>query len=186
MMILGVAAVGVPRRRRADQIGGRVSIRHDPPWFWWGMAIVGPPVAVGCGLFLVQPRWVEASSIALPGWLRLAGVGVGAAGVALFAWMFRHLDLNVTSTAEPREHASLVTSGPYRWVRHPMYSAALTLALAATCLTANGIVGVGGAVMFGLLAARSRIEEERLVAKFGERYRDYQAKTGRFLPRWRS
>jgi protein-S-isoprenylcysteine O-methyltransferase Ste14 len=64
-----------------------------------------------------------------------------------------------------------------------MYSAALLLGAAATLLVANTIMFVGGIAMFALLAARSRIEEERLVAKFGEAYRVYQRGTGRFMPR---
>jgi protein-S-isoprenylcysteine O-methyltransferase Ste14 len=83
----------------------------------------------------------------------------------------------------PRTNATLVTSGPYRWMRHPMYTAALVLVIATTFLTASAIVGIGGVVMFALLAARSRIEERRLVEKFGDAYRDYQKRTGRFLPR---
>jgi protein-S-isoprenylcysteine O-methyltransferase Ste14 len=82
----------------------------------------------------------------------------------------------------PRRDARLVTTGPYRWVRHPMYSAALILALAASSLTANGIVTVGGVLMFGLLAARSGLEERRLIEKFGDNYRHYQRRTRRFIP----
>jgi protein-S-isoprenylcysteine O-methyltransferase Ste14 len=89
----------------------------------------------------------------------------------------------VTSTSMPRSQASLVTTGPYRWIRHPMYSAALILVMAASLLTANLVVVIGGLAMFALLAARSRIEEQRLIAKFGEAYRGYQGRTGRFLPR---
>jgi protein-S-isoprenylcysteine O-methyltransferase Ste14 len=111
------------------------------------------------------------------------GVPLALAGIGLFAWMFRHLGLNVTSTSMPRDSAKLVTSGPYRWIRHPMYSAALILVLAATLLTSNVVVLVGGITMFVLLAARSRLEEQRLIEKFGEAYRDYQHHTGRFVPR---
>jgi protein-S-isoprenylcysteine O-methyltransferase Ste14 len=105
-------------------------------------------------------------------------------GLGLFGWMFRHLGLNVTSTSMPRATATLVTTGPYRWVRHPMYSAALVLLVAATLLTANWVVAAGGTVAIALLVARSRVEEQRLVEKFGEAYREYQRSTGRFLPRW--
>ena len=84
---------------------------------------------------------------------------------------------------QPREQATLVTTGPYRWIRHPMYTAALTLGVAATLITANAVMAIGGLGMFALLAARSRTEERRLIEKFGDAYRDYQRRTGRFLPR---
>ena len=182
VMFVGTATVGIPFRIRADRAGGHVSARVDPRWFWRIMLLVGPPMVLVCLAFLIAPRWVDFARFPAPGWLRLMGVPLAVAGIALFAWMFRHLGLNVTSTSMPRDKATLVTSGPYRWIRHPMYSAALILVLAAALLTANVIVAIGGAIMFALLAARSRLEEQRLVEKFGEAYRDYQNRTGRFMP----
>lgn len=184
LVFLGAASIGVPHRLRADRAGGRVSRRGDPGWFWVLMLMAGPAVFLGCVGFLVQPRWVEFARIDLPAWGRLAGVPLALCGLALFLWMFRHLGLNVTSTSVPRAAATLVTSGPYRFVRHPMYSAALILVSASSLLTGNGMVALGGLAMFALLAARSRIEERRLVEKFGEDYRAYQRRTGRFFPRF--
>ncbi len=178
----GVLAIGLPHRLRADRAGGRVSVRGDPRWFWPMMAVVGPAVALACLGFLIRPAWVSFAALPLPAACRWVGVGFGLAGLCLFGWMFRHLGLNVTSTSIPRSQATLVTSGPYRHVRHPMYSAALLLVIAAALLTANAVVLLGGGAMFALLAARSRVEEQRLVEKFGDAYRAYQARTGRFVP----
>lgn len=183
-IFVAVACIGIPHRLRADRAGGPVSREGDPRWFWIAMMLVGPVLALTCVAFMVQPRWVDFARVAAPAWLRWLGVPAGVAGVALFAWMFRHLGLNVTSTSVPRAAATLVTSGPYRWVRHPMYSAALTLVLATTLLMANVVVLASGLAMFMLLAVRSRIEERRLVGKFGDAYRAYQARAGRFFPRW--
>ena len=183
LMILGAVSIGIPYRLRADRAGGPVSRRSDPAWFWILMGIAGPPLALSCLAFLIQPRWVDFAKVELAPWMRWLGAPLGMAGVLLFGWMFRHLGLNVTSTSMPRATATLVTSGPYRWIRHPMYSAALVLVAATTLLTANLVVGIGGLIMFGLLAARSRLEERRLVEKFGDSYRDYQNRTGRFVPR---
>jgi protein-S-isoprenylcysteine O-methyltransferase Ste14 len=183
LVFVGTATIGIPHRLRADKAGGPVSRRNDPVWFWRWMAVVGPAVMLVCLAFLVQPRWVDFAALDLPRWLRLAGAPVALTGLALFTWMFRHLGLNVTSTSMPRAQATLVTTGPYRWIRHPMYSAALILGAGASLLTANLVVIIGGVAMFALLAARSRLEEKRLVEKFGSAYRDYQRRTGRFLPR---
>jgi len=182
-MILGAAAIGIPYRLRADRAGGRVSRQVDPAWFWIGMTLAGPPVALTCLAFLIQPRWIDFAAFDASPVLRLIGAPIALAGIGLFAWMFRHLGLNVTSTSIPRASATLVTSGPYRWIRHPMYSATLLLVAAATLLTANLVMALGGGAMFALLAARSRLEERRLVEKFGEAYRAYQRRAGRFVPR---
>ena len=183
LIFVGAGCIGVPNRLRADRAGGVVSRRVDPLWFWIAMIFAAPPLMLGCVGFLAQPRWVDFARVGLPAWVRLLGVPTAIAGLALFAWMFRHLGLNVTATSMPRVGATLVTSGPYRWVRHPMYATVVVLVVASTLLTANALVAVGGMLMFALLAARCRIEEQRLVAKFGDAYRDYQRGTGRFLPR---
>src|SRR5687768_16005665 len=115
LIFLGAASIGVPHRLRADRAGGRVSPRVDPSWFWWWMSVVGPPVALVCLGFIIQPRWVDFARVDLPPWLRLMGLLFGLVGVGLFAWMFRHLGLNVTSTSMPREKATLITTGPYHW-----------------------------------------------------------------------
>jgi protein-S-isoprenylcysteine O-methyltransferase Ste14 len=183
VMLVALAGIGLPQRLRADRAGGRVSRQGDPKWFWAGMVLVGPPVPLACLAFLVDPRWVDFLQVQLPPAVRLLGVPVGGLGLGLFAWMFRHLGLNVTSTSVPRAKATLVTTGPYRWVRHPMYTAALILLGATALLTANGVVVVFGSAACGLLIARSRIEEVRLVEKFGDAYRTYQGRTGRLFPR---
>ncbi len=182
LMVLSVALIGLPRRIRADRAGGSVSTRSDPRWFWILMAIIGPPAALTCLGFIVQPRWVDFAQWQLPALVRWLGLPTALVGLGLFDWMFRHLGLNVTSTSIPRAEAELVTTGPYRRIRHPMYTAVLILAVATTFLTANLIVALGGAAMFALLAARSRLEEQRLLQKFGEAYRIYQQRTGRFFP----
>jgi protein-S-isoprenylcysteine O-methyltransferase Ste14 len=183
LMLVGLAVVGIPPRLRAERAGGKVSRQGDPRWFWVGMALVGPPVPLVCAAFMVDPRWVDFARAGLPFEVRLLGIPVGGLGLGLFAWMFRHLGLNVTSTSLPRADATLVTSGPYRWVRHPMYLAALILLGATTLLTANWVVAICGGAACGLLIARSRIEERRLVEKFGDAYRNYQRRTGRVFPR---
>lgn len=183
VIFIGAASIGVPHRLRADRTGGRVSIQVDPAWFWILMSVIGPTVALACLAFLIQPRWVDFASVEVPTWLRLAGAPFGLVGLALFGWMFHHLGLNVTSTSMPRANATLVTTGPYRLMRHPMYTAALILLIAVSLLTANAMVALGGVGMFGLLAARSRREEERLIEKFGAAYLAYRTRTGRFLPR---
>jgi protein-S-isoprenylcysteine O-methyltransferase Ste14 len=81
-----------------------------------------------------------------------------------------------------KEHA-LVTSGPYRWVRHPFYDSAALLVLASALIAANWFVLLTGAIAFVLLAVRTGIEERNLLARFGENYRAYRDATGRFLPR---
>ena len=135
--------------------------------------------------YLVNPAWMAWASVPLPAGLRWTGVAVFAAGLGLLTWTLRGLGTNLTDTVVTRRVHTLVTKGPYRWVRHPFYDAMALLILAIALIAANWFVLVTGAAVFMLLAVRSRTEEAKLLAHFGEPYEAYRQRTGRFLPRWR-
>jgi protein-S-isoprenylcysteine O-methyltransferase Ste14 len=133
--------------------------------------------------FMIDPSWMSWSSVSLPTWLRWCGAILWVPGGLLLAWTLRTLGMNLTDTVVTRRSHTLVTLGPYRWVRHPFYVAAAVLFLASSLLTANGFVLACGVVTFTLLAIRSKREEERLMGRFGDAYRAYRDRTGSFLPR---
>jgi protein-S-isoprenylcysteine O-methyltransferase Ste14 len=135
-------------------------------------------------LFLIEPAWMRWSALELAVWLRWVGVGLGAAVGLFIVWTFRHLGKNLTDTVVTRKEHTLVTTGPYRWVRHPFYVAIGLNVLALFLATANWFVLLTGSILFFLIYLRTRKEEENLVARFGAGYRDYMARTGRFWPRW--
>ena len=81
-----------------------------------------------------------------------------------------------------RKQHTLVTTGPYRWMRHPLYTSAALLGLANSLAAANWFFFVTGCAVFLLLAIRTRKEEENLIARFGDDYRNYMQRTGRFVP----
>ena len=136
--------------------------------------------------YLIDPRWMAWSSAPFPARVRWTGVGVWFLTGALLFWTLHHLGANLTDTVVTRRNHTLVTDGPYRWVRNPFYDCAALLVLAASLVAANWFLLVTGAVVFGLLVLRTRREEERLLARFGEEYRQYMTHTGQFLPRLRS
>jgi protein-S-isoprenylcysteine O-methyltransferase Ste14 len=82
-----------------------------------------------------------------------------------------------------RKEHFLVLTGPYRWVRHPFYVAFVLAMLANSLVTANWYVCATGVVVFLLLVMRTSKEEEKLIERFGDDYRQYIATTGRFWPR---
>ena len=98
----------------------------------------------------------------------------------------RSLGTNLTDTVVTRKSHTLVTRGPYRWVRHPFYIAMALFILAMGLLAANWFILISGAVVFILLGIRSATEEAHLLERFGEPYREYRESTGRFLPKRRS
>ncbi len=82
-----------------------------------------------------------------------------------------------------REH-TLVTTGPYRFVRHPFYLAAALATCANSLVAANWLLALTGVVAGSLLVIRTSTEEQHLIRRFGEEYTAYMETTGRFLPRF--
>lgn len=128
--------------------------------------------------FLGQP-WVV-----LPLWVSATGTLVLASGVWLFISSHRALGRNWTVDVSLSERQQLVTAGPYRFVRHPMYASLLLMAIGFTAASGHPLVGppfgLAVAVLYG---ERVGAEERMLREAFGERYVAYQSRTGRLLPR---
>src|SRR5688572_30158269 len=79
---------------------------------------------LGFMAYLINPAWMAWAAVPLPIWLRWIGVGLFVVTGWLFLWTFRSLGKNLTDTVVTRRTHTLVTIGPYRWVRHPLYTAA--------------------------------------------------------------
>jgi protein-S-isoprenylcysteine O-methyltransferase Ste14 len=131
---------------------------------------------------LLDPSLVAWSSVSLPVSSRWVGVGLGMVGSALFVWTLHNLGKNLTDTVVTRKEHTLVTTGPYRWVRHPFYASFAVAVVAISLVTANWLLLVLGIVHFLLFVARTRTEEAKLVERFGDEYRHYRERTGRFIP----
>jgi protein-S-isoprenylcysteine O-methyltransferase Ste14 len=96
-----------------------------------------------------------------------------------------HEDLgtNWSMTLQVRDNHQLVTTGIYRHIRHPMYAGIYFLVLAQVFLVPNWIGGLSGLVAFSLMFfLRLRPEEQMMVDRFGDAYRDYAARSARLIP----
>jgi protein-S-isoprenylcysteine O-methyltransferase Ste14 len=150
-----------------------------------GLRLLALAFLAGIVAFLVAPRSMAWASANLSSWARWLGVVLGAAAGGLVIWTFRSLGHNLTDTVVTRRDATLVTHGPYRWVRHPFYLAFAMAVIANTLITANAYLAITGTAAFLVIVARTSIEEKKLIERFGRDYRDYMQRTGRFLPRIR-
>jgi protein-S-isoprenylcysteine O-methyltransferase Ste14 len=183
--ILIMMPVGIYHRLRA-RTGERLD-RCQEGWpILLSLRLLGLAFMVGLIAYVVNPRNMQWASLNLPAWARWLGVPIGAATIALVTWMFHTLGHNLTDTVVTRQNASLVTGGPYRWVRHPMYVSLMLATIANTLVADNGYLAVIGTAAILVVIARTRIEERNLVTRFGRDYENYMADTGRFVPRFRS
>lgn len=185
-LFLLLVPVGVYHRVRSQATGERLDRRQEGLFVLVSLRLLGLIASVVILAYLVEPAWMAWSAVQLPDWLRWLGVGLLAAGGLLMTWAFVVLGRNLTDTVVTRKEHSLVTSGPYRWVRHPFYVAAALAVAGVSLAAASWSLALTGGLVVVLLVVRTAREEELLAERFGDEYRDYAGRTGRFFPRWRA
>jgi len=136
-----------------------------------GVLIWGPVEIAGRGLWPVYPG------------VRVAGGMIGLIGGGILLAGAIWLGPALTPFPRPRTRGALVQSGPYAWVRHPIYTGLLLLALGIALWRGSWIsLGTAG-LLFVLLDRKSRREEVWLRERYPE-YAEYQARVPKLLP-WR-
>ncbi len=133
--------------------------------------------------FVVNPAWMSWSALPLPALLRWTGVGVIVATFIFTLPAFFSLGKNYSGSVVIKDSHTLVTSGPYRWVRNPIYTSYFALTLSLFLLATNWFIGLALLALSILLASRVEGEEALLLERFGDEYRAHMRRTGRFLPR---
>jgi protein-S-isoprenylcysteine O-methyltransferase Ste14 len=175
--------IGVYHRVRAAS-SERLSRREEGLFVMIALRLSALVAGTALLAYMINPRWMAWSSVPLPNWLRWVGAALGVLVVPpLLFWVFHSLGRNLTDTVVTRREHTLVTHGPYRWVRHPFYDVGFLGLLAVTLLTANWFLALTGAVCIALLVYRTRTEEAKLIERFGDEYRAYRERTGAFFPR---
>ncbi len=172
-------------RHRADSAGGRVgtSWREEGLPVAIGLRISGLALLLTVAAYLIHPRWIRWSRVDLPASVRWSGAGLGAANLPLAFLVLRSLGKNITPTVSTRENHELVTDGPYRWVRHPLYTVGASFFVSLSLLASSWFMGLVSIAALLMLLLRLPKEEAKLIERFGDEYRGYMKRTGRLLPR---
>jgi protein-S-isoprenylcysteine O-methyltransferase Ste14 len=135
-------------------------------------------------IYAINPIWLSWASLSFPFWLRWLGVGIALLGFTLLHWAQNTLGKNWSDTPRMIKEQSLITSGPYRFVRHPIYTAFLLILGSTLFISANWLIGLAWIGMTVLeVISRIVFEENLMLEYFGNQYRDYMKTTGRLLPR---
>jgi protein-S-isoprenylcysteine O-methyltransferase Ste14 len=142
--------------------------------------------AIAALMWLIAPQRMYWSALSyLPVALRWLGASLGVAGILLGFWAYRTLGKAFTDTIEVKQPPTLVTSGPYHWIRHPMYVALFCIRGAFFLVSANWFIGLVGLLEMTIVLGRVRREEALLIERHGPQYQAYMARTGQFLPHLR-
>ncbi len=182
--LAGAISVSGYHRRRARRSSGTIPRGREPGALKAGRAFVALPLFGSVLLYLSAPDSMAWATFGAPGWLRWLGVAAGLAAVGAVHWVLSNLGANVSETVLTKERHLLVTSGPYRWVRHPLYTVGIGLFVALGLMAANWFILLWATL--ALVAVHLAViprEERALTEKFGESYLRYMTTTGRMLPR---
>ena len=169
-------------RLQAAKSGERISHKEEGLFFAASLRLTGLVMGLAVLAYLIDPGWMEGATLALPTWLRFSGAIVSVLFFGLMYWTLTNLGKNLTDTVVTRTNATLVTTGPYRFVRHPFYVSTGLLICGVTLLTANWLIGFSGLLCLAMLIARTPKEEQKLIGKFGDQYRTRWRRLADFGP----
>jgi len=171
-------------RRKADRESGeKISRKVDGTAMMTAIRLGGLVLWLSPLIYLLSPAWMAWSKIGLPEWARWFGVGIGVLCTMGIYWLFSSIGSGITPTSATRRQHTLITSGPYRWVRHPLYTVGSSLFIAFGMMADNWFIAALGVLAFIGMAIRTPKEEANLIEKFGDEYREYMKRTGRFFPK---
>jgi len=182
-LLASMVFLSVHHRSKAEATDDKVSWREEGLLTIIALRSSGITLWLSALLYVVNPRWMRWSRVDLPDAARWAGAVLAATALPLAHWTLSSLGKNVTPTVATRERHELVTSGPYRWVRHPLYSVGTLFVASFALLAANWFVFLSTVSTLVLVLIRLSKEEEKLIERFGDEYRAYMKRTGRLLPR---
>lgn len=171
--------------RRRDKVADDRERKQDRPL----MLLTTLGMIVVPFLYLFTTR-LDFADYTLPPTASLVAGSLGAALFLQALWLLWRSHADLAGSFSPglqiRKNHALVTKGVYEQIRHPIYAAHLLWSVAQLLLLQNWIAGPAFLVAsLPLYVVRIPREEEMMLDKFGEEYRQYMERTGRVMPRWR-
>jgi protein-S-isoprenylcysteine O-methyltransferase Ste14 len=145
--------------------------------------VTGMPALFVLAVFLFDPDLPSAELLSMSAGIDIAGFALFNLAAFLVLWSHVSLGDCWSGDLETKSDHRVVDTGPYQFVRHPLYSSYVLLAAGLFLLSDNWWVGLSLLAYFAAVASRTWKEEEMMVARLGPAYLAYQRQTGRFLPR---
>lgn len=174
-------------RHKARRSGSRIERENEGRHILLLRSLVAIPFYLSLVVYIINPEWMNWSSIPLPDWMRWSGAAAGVVALPLLYWTVKSLGRNISETFLTKKDHSLVTRGPYRRVRHPLYSVSTIIFVSLGLVAANWFILAMSLLIIALIVFFILPREEaQLKEKFGAQYGEYIKHTGRLTPRIRS
>jgi protein-S-isoprenylcysteine O-methyltransferase Ste14 len=159
----------------------------EPAWLTATLAMIALVHFGAILAYLTNPSLLRWSAFEAGEVVRWIGILLSCFGMAGEIWAAFSLGASYSPALRIADEQVVVTAGPYRWIRHPLYAFWLPVMLGWGLAACNWFIVVSGSVLiFVLVVIRVPQEETMMLKGFGESYREYMTRTGRFLPRSRA
>lgn len=146
-------------------------------------AMLGIPLFVFIFVHIFLPGRASWSQVHLRLFLRWSGVLVAILALMSLVWVHRALGKNFHTSVVIKKNHQFVREGPYRFVRHPMYSTYFAFFVSLFLISENFVIGLCGvAIILMLMTLRLRYEEALLIERFPNDYPLYRETTAKFIP----
>lgn len=146
-------------------------------------------VLMSLGLLIIPLIWIFTTvlnnfKMEFPVWLRIVGIVISVVSLFYFRWIHKTLGANWSPTLEIRKGHELIKTGPYKTVRHPMYTQIWLWTIAQVLIVSNLFAGFSGIIVWAILYfIRVPKEEQMMIEVFGDEYLKYIEQTGRVFPK---
>jgi protein-S-isoprenylcysteine O-methyltransferase Ste14 len=184
----GVGVMIARVRRDARRLAGLLPEQRPEQYLWllWVPLVAAWNVVPYLALTHAKgpwalPEFARAEGYTLVRWLAILGAMASLLATSLcWARMGRYWRMDVSA-----EKGQLITDGPFRLVRHPIYALQRLLMLCSAAIIPTWPMFGLAVLLYALTQVKARYEERHLAGVHGAAYRDYAGHTGRFFPAWR-
>lgn len=143
------------------------------------IAVIG---VAGIILYLLSPPWWTWTHLPLGEWIQWIGIVVSIIPIFYLIWVHRHLDNQWSIALEIQEDHKLITTGPYRRVRHPMYLGIFVYTIGLCLISLDILVILFFVFSIWVNYRRIPSEEQMMIDQFGDEYLEYMKRSGKLIP----
>lgn len=161
-------------------------VKREQLWHMLALAMFGPFWFGGIILNIFIPSWIMFLSIPLPDLFRLFMAGVSALSIPFVLWSYQTLGRNWVHALDPSQFLrkrddKLVTTGPYKYVRNPNYLGSFKFIITLALVASNLLILIPALVLIAIIYMQIGKEEQMLLNRFGDKYREYMKRTPRMI-----
>ncbi len=183
VIILTFIALAFPYRLKAHKSKDKLNrVENEGGFLFFVIRLTGFSLWIICFLFPFFPQLFSMFAFTPTLSTQIPGLLMAIIALPLGLWVFKSIGKNITDTVTTRTKHDLVTTGIYKHIRHPLYTAGFLLFAGLGLLASNWLMLILTLIVVAALVIRTGKEEKKLIDRFGNDYIIYSKNTGRFFP----